>query len=401
MSLYPQLLLVFALALNFVLVPKSHAHEPVPVVALVTLNPQELAVTLNVHLESVLPTLITRGPESASSSDRSVNPESDSAPPADRSFDTLYPDELRTEFTRVQSRFLQAVTPVADGSAGRKILAPVFKELHISPTAGEDDLRRSTLRLTIAIPADAETLQWYWPKPMGELHLQVKSDAGRELLTTVVAEGESSPALKLHQSASMGAGHTFVNYVRAGFRHILPLGLDHLLFIVGLVILSVRWQDLVAQISVFTVAHTLTLALGSTGVVSISPGIVEPLIALSIVYIAVENVVRSQVSGKRLLVIFLFGLLHGLGFALVLGTLGMSTVTFFIALLGFNIGVELGQLSVAAACLLFIALVFGRRPDSGAERSAHEARYRRWLVVPVSALIGAVGLYWLVTRLLG
>jgi hypothetical protein len=133
--------------------------------------------------------------------------------------------------------------------------------------------------------------------------------------------------------------------------------------------------------------------LASLKIVTLPGSIVEPLIAISIVYVAVENIFFSRREGTpwgRIAVVFCFGLLHGLGFASVLGDVGLPTGRFFIGLFGFNVGVELGQLSVILAAFVLVGLPFGRHP-----------LYRKCIVIPVSAAIALVGLWWAIERIFG
>jgi hypothetical protein len=175
-----------------------------------------------------------------------------------------------------------------------------------------------------------------------------------------------------------------------GFAHIVPDGLDHVLFVLGLFLLAASMRDLLLQITAFTAAHSLTLALAYRGIVGVPAGLVEPLIALSIAWIALENLFSRQVSRGRLVVVAAFGLLHGLGFAGALSGLGLSGLPFAATLAGFNLGVELGQLAVVvtAACLLA-----PWRLDAPARR--------RWIVQPASLAIALTGLVWAGQRLLG
>lgn len=180
-----------------------------------------------------------------------------------------------------------------------------------------------------------------------------------------------------------------VRLIPIGFTHIVPGGLDHVLFVLGLFLLARDGRALLLQISAFTVAHSLTLGLAMAGWVSVPGQIVEPLIAASIAYIAVENLVKSSLSRWRLAVVFLFGLLHGLGFASALGDLGLSSAHYVATLAGFNIGVELGQLAVVVVA----AMVVRALPVS-------PETYRRLLVRPASAAIAAMGIFWAVQRVL-
>lgn len=185
-------------------------------------------------------------------------------------------------------------------------------------------------------------------------------------------------------------------YLTIGVGHILPGGLDHILFVLALFLSSTRLRALVIQISTFTVAHTATLGLAAAGVISPSAGIVEPLIAATIAFVAIENLFLEDMPRWRPLIVFTFGLVHGMGFAGFFGELGLPPGQFWSALIGFNIGVEIGQL-----CVILAAFVLGLGLRRALAISHHEAAYRRYLVLPASAMIGATGLLWTVERILG
>ncbi len=191
------------------------------------------------------------------------------------------------------------------------------------------------------------------------------------------------------------AGSTFRLYVTIGIQHILPGGLDHILFVLALFLTSTRLRALLVQITTFTVAHTATLGLAAAGVISPSGAVVEPLIAASIAFLALENLFVRDLTPWRPAIVFAFGLLHGLGFAGFFGELGLPPGQFWGALLGFNVGVEVGQLSVV---LLALALVSVWRTVSRSPQA--DAHYRRWVVIPGSLLIGLVGLWWAIERTL-
>ena len=178
------------------------------------------------------------------------------------------------------------------------------------------------------------------------------------------------------------------SYLLLGFTPIVPLGLDHILFVVGMFLLTPRIRPVLTQVTAFTIAHSITLALTMLGIVSLSPRIVEPLIALSIAWIAVENLTTNTLRRARVAIVFAFGLLHGMGFAGVLREIGLPRSDFFRALIGFNAGVELGQLTVIAAAYVLVV--------SWAQR--HEW-YRGRVVVPASVAIAVTGLFWMVQRL--
>lgn len=182
------------------------------------------------------------------------------------------------------------------------------------------------------------------------------------------------------------ARSTFFSFTRQGFVHVLPLGLDHILFVLGLFFLSRKWKPVIYQVSVFTIAHTITLGLATLDLVAAPSHVVEPIIAASIAVVAIENIFFPGYRHVRLLVVFFFGLIHGLGFAGALSAFDLDPTSLVIGLLGFNVGVEFGQLAV-------IALVFG-----ATFWLTEEKAYRKWVVVPGSALIALMGIYWTIER---
>ncbi|MEO5563256.1 MAG: HupE/UreJ family protein [Chitinophagaceae bacterium] len=188
---------------------------------------------------------------------------------------------------------------------------------------------------------------------------------------------------------SMSPGDSAWLYLKLGFEHILPLGLDHILFVVSLFLLSPKLKTVLWQSLAFTIAHSVTLGLAMYKVVTISPRIVEPLIALSIAYVALENVFVSKLKPSRIGVVFAFGLVHGMGFAGALADLGLPSNAYLTSLLAFNAGVELGQLTVIIIAFLLIGKWFGKKPY-----------YHKYIVTPLSLLIAAIALYWFVERLL-
>ena len=156
---------------------------------------------------------------------------------------------------------------------------------------------------------------------------------------------------------------TAIFYVRIGFEHILPMGVDHILFVLALFLSSRRIKPLLWQISAFTLAHTSTLGLAAAGVIS-PPALV-----------------------------FGFGLIHGMGFAGAFGDLGLPPGIFWPALIGFNVGVEIGQLAVIGMALAVAVVIRGALKQAG-----RPDLYRPVLVWPVSAAIGAIGLWWAIER---
>lgn len=253
--------------------------------------------------------------------------------------------------------------------------------------AGEFALASYTMRGVL--PASAKRLRWYYG---------MVADAYP--FTLELADGTTGTEW-VHGDAwstALDLGGPFVvpslvarlrEYVGLGLSHILPNGLDHILFVVGLFLLRAQWAPVLAQVTTFTVAHSLTLALSLYGLIALPSRVVEPMIALSIVYVAVENVLRQTLTPWRIALVFGFGLLHGMGFAGVLTNLRLARGDFMVALFGFNLGVELGQLCVIAT----VAALVGRW--------RHRDWYRARIVVPASWAIAVVGAYWTLTRALG
>ena len=196
-----------------------------------------------------------------------------------------------------------------------------------------------------------------------------------------VAPGEAPQAAAVEESV-VG------RFLWLGFTHILPEGTDHILFVLGLFFFSTLLRPLLLQVTAFTIAHSITLGLSLLGVFSLPSAVVEPLIALSIMVVAVENIFFRKMRPSRFLVVFAFGLIHGLGFAGVLKGLGLPEGQFFKVLISFNLGVELGQLAVIAMASALTVWMW-RRPW-----------YFRRVVIPVSTLIAGVGLFWFIQRLL-
>lgn len=231
-------------------------------------------------------------------------------------------------------------------------------------------------------------LNYYQGEILRGIQVLFPGETSRVLDLSNLAEAETGdPDQNLIEGITApGNWATFTSFIRSGFVHVVPLGMDHILFVLGLFLLSRRWKPLLLQVTAFTLAHTLTLGMAATGVVHVPGSVVEPIIAGSIVVIALENIFYPRYTPWRLLVVFVFGLVHGLGFAGALSRLDLPASALLVGLLGFNLGVELGQLTVIAAGLLLT--IWLRDPD----------RYRKAVVIPGSLAIAAMGAYWMIQR---
>jgi hydrogenase/urease accessory protein HupE len=268
---------------------------------------------------------------------------------------------------------------------------PVRSQFEYRPSSAFSDfaLAPSVVRLTGAIPPDARSFTFGYDLAAGTFALVAR--IGDTAAQTIWLEGSTdSPALSIvAPPPPLTLTEVARRYFSLGFTHILPKGLDHILFVVGLFLLSTKWRSVLLQVSTFTIAHSITLGLTIYGVVSLPARVVEPMIALSIAYVALENIVTTELKSWRVALVFSFGLLHGMGFAGVLRDLGLPRSDFLAALVTFNLGVEAGQLTVVA--IAFVLVAYWRQ---------NAVSYRRLIVQPASVAIAFMGLYWTIQRLL-
>ena len=302
----------------------------------------------------------------------------------------LAPADFETRVDRLRRLFERRVRIRFDGRPAPFDVA--FPD-HGTPRATEADIPTVlglTARLNGVVPAGAATAGFFASRAFGEVHLTVADPARGVEVRSILEPGARSEPLALAGPApAAGPGVVAARYLRLGFVHIVPDGADHVLFVLGLFLLSARLRPLVWQVTAFTVAHAVTLSLAALGFVALAPRLVEPLIALSIAWVGIENMLVDRLTRWRPPAVFGFGLLHGLGFAGVLGELGLPADERLVGLAAFNAGIELGQLAVIGAAALSFGW-FRARPW-----------YRSRLAVPASAAIALLGLAWAVERALG
>ena len=283
----------------------------------------------------------------------------------------------------LSSVFLDRVTLRFDADVVRPRFAYVAES-----ALGDAARAPSRVRLTAGVPPGARTMTFAYGLTLGAYAFNVRIGDG-PVQTYWLDRMRPSPGISLIAPPPPLTGRQVAwQYFTLGFTHIVPQGTDHILFVLGIFLLSARWRSILLQVSTFTIAHSITLGLTMYGVVSLPARIVEPMIALSIAYVALENFVTSELKPWRLALVFSFGLLHGMGFAGVLRELGLPHSQYLNALATFNVGVEAGQLSVIAIASVVLASVRG-----------DESRYRRLVVQPASLLIALVGLYWTIQRI--
>ena len=261
------------------------------------------------------------------------------------------------------------------------------------------------------VPAGATGISFQFPEIMSDI-LLVITQPGSEPFTMPLSAGETSPeigvTLEAGPSVSGGAPSDGAQpsgahprpganpmsalgvawrFVKLGFTHIIPRGLDHCLFVLGLFLLKPRFKTVLAQISMFTVAHTITLTLTSLNIIGLPSSVVEPAIALSIAFIGVENLCTTEVHRWRLAVAFLFGLVHGMGVATAFNDAGFPPGQLVASLASFTVGVEAGHVAMLAAA--FAALGWMR----------DKPWYRQRVAIPLSLGIAGVALFWIVQRI--
>lgn len=271
---------------------------------------------------------------------------------------------------------------------------PLAATTAVGPTADQNNnvecrltFPRKTGSLTVRAPLLARL-------PFGHReYVKIHDEQGRVLAEQLLSLKNDSCAIALADRPGSEAARekspTFLNFLVLGIQHILT-GYDHLLFLCGLLLVCASFRQAAAIITCFTAAHSITLALATFHVVTLSSRIVEPAIAASITYVGVENILRRGQVKWRWILTFAFGLVHGLGFATALEEMGIGSGSsgIVLPLVSFNVGVELGQLSVAA---LALPLIFALR---------RKPAFLRVGIPASSLMIALAGAIWFLQRTL-
>jgi hypothetical protein len=306
----------------------------------------------------------------------------EAVPGLDRDHDGQVADaELESDVGGLESALVAPIQVTTQSSTGARIRCPGKLD---SVAATEQD--GAILMAHFDCPAPSElvsvTLGFIEALPPGHRHWVHASGGGSPIELVAYRR---QPSFDLARGSGEATG--FLGFVRMGVEHILT-GYDHLMFLLGLILVGGRLRSLIGVITAFTLAHSITLGAAALGALSPSPRVIEPLIALSVAYVGVENWFVKDAS-RRWRLTFPFGLIHGFGFAGALRELAISREQVPMALLGFNLGVEAGQLSVLG---VFLPLLFL------AEKSQLFVRHG---VRAISTVIAVVGLCWFVLRLSG
>ncbi|RKZ97392.1 MAG: HupE/UreJ family protein [Gammaproteobacteria bacterium] len=310
-------------------------------------------------------------------------------------FRVLPPEQLRQAFRSFEKDFMQEVKISFDNEATTFHI----KSVDIPEPGYVKVPRISIIVVQGEVSVNAQSLSWYYPSRFGDNAVRVRQvDEVNEKWHWSpwqwLKNDEVSQPFSLTEVFTQQTFFQVVStYLVSGFEHILPKGLDHILFILGIFLLSIQMKPLLWQVTMFTIAHTITLGLSMNGVINLPANIVEPLIALSIAFIGIENIVTPKLHKSRLIIVFFFGLLHGMGFASVLSDFGMPENDFAAALISFNIGVEIAQVAIILLAYFFIAYLLRRQ-------LANEQQYRKMVVIPGSLFIAIIGLYWTYDRII-
>ncbi|QQS09302.1 MAG: HupE/UreJ family protein [Phycisphaerales bacterium] len=261
---------------------------------------------------------------------------------------------------------------------------------------------KSTLESHAQLTASTSSITIRFPEILGIVVVTIDRP-GFEPVAIPLGVNERSPAFKIipiYESGSTtqpeppAAGDSnssrwqaFLRFVSLGFRHIVPEGQDHMLFVLGLFLLTPKARPVLLQISAFTLAHTVTLALTSLRIIGLPASIVEPAIAASIAFAGIENLVITRVTPWRTLAAFIFGLVHGMGVATSFNEAGFPEGTLVSSLVAFTLGVEGGHLAVLLAAFVLLGWTRNR------------AWYRPRIAIPLSLVISAIAIVWFVQRL--
>lgn len=370
--------MAFLLALVFVAFTtlSAAAHELRPAVADLDISGPNAELSIDVTLEPLIAGLDLA--ELADTNDSPLAAQHDA-------LRALPAAELEAAFRAIWPELSEKISL----TAGDMRVALDLISVEVGPVGDVALPRDSRITLSGALPADNSAVQFSWDASFGAIALRHVGVDPETAYSGYLTGGEASIALPRSGASQQSWIRDFVDYIGIGFIHIVPRGLDHILFVLGLFFFSLKLRPLLWQVSAFTLAHTVTLALATLGWVNLPSSIVEPLIAASIVYVAVENIFARSYHNWRTAVVFGFGLLHGLGFASVLGDIGLNSTRFITGLIGFNIGVEIGQLTVIALAFVLIASWAGKKPW-----------YRRLISTPASVAIALMGAFWFIERTL-
>ena len=353
-----------------------NSHEIKPAIVDLIIADGQASIDFKINAEQIL-----------SGVDASQYQDTNDAPQAELydQFREKNEEELKQDIQQNWNLFQDQIT--INGLEGSSLS---LVDLMIDQDVNPEYPRDTNLKTEAPLNQNEITIQF--ATELGPVVIRQFEDISKEnmIFSTYLQPGEISAELSPLSQATMS--QTIIEYIILGMEHIVPKGLDHILFIFGVFFFAVKLKPLLWQVTMFTLAHSLTLILASLKLVFIPASIIEPLIALSIGYVAFENIFQRQDKFRsnsniiRYAVIFFFGLIHGLGFAFVLEDIGLPTGQLILSLLSFNIGVEIAQIGLVV--LAYLLMFYPSK----------QLWYRKVIQIPCSLVIGLIGIYWFFER---
>jgi hypothetical protein len=353
-----------------------NSHEIKPAIVDLIIADGQASIDFKINAEQIL-----------SGVDASQYQDTNDAPQAELydQFREKNEEELKQDIQQNWNLFQDQIT--INGLEGSSLS---LVDLMIDQDVNPEYPRDTNLKTEAPLNQNEITIQF--ATELGPVVIRQFEDISKEnmIFSTYLQPGEISAELSPLSQATMS--QTIIEYIILGMEHIVPKGLDHILFIFGVFFFAVKLKPLLWQVTMFTLAHSLTLILASLKLVFIPASIIEPLIALSIGYVAFENIFQrqskfhSRSNTIRYAVIFFFGLIHGLGFAFVLEDIGLPTGQLILSLLSFNIGVEIAQIGLVV--LAYLLMFYPSK----------QLLYRKAIQIPCSLVIGLIGIFWFFER---
>ncbi len=301
---------------------------------------------------------------------------------------SLTADDLRVQFKVFETEFLNYISLIINERPQQLTLTSA----KIDIVGYKKRPRKTLLTYSTQLSKWPKTLSWQYNKAYGDSALRYQVYKEGEYNWSQwrwLRNGATSGVIDINHPKPITTIQRMLQFVSIGFEHVIPLGWDHILFIIGMALSSLIWRRLLLLVSAFTLAHTLALGLAMLGIIEISGRIIEPLIAFSIAYVAIENLLPNQSIKRKSIIVFLFGLVHGLGFANMLKSFEMSSDNFLTTLISFNVGVELAQIVLVSSVVSILFFI-----------KSLNLNYKKIAIIPISIVISLIGIWWGIERLI-
>ncbi len=371
-----RLILVWSIIVVGLTTTLALAHEIKPSILEYRINDRIIEINLSINAEVFL---------SGIDASRFIN--TAKAPEA-----KLY-EELRKLTTHeLESKIMDSINKLKESiylNYDQKLLKLSLGKINVQDE-GNEDIRITKISFKTSVPRDDKNITFAWKKELGSLifrDFSLEKDNNGKTSSKWLKAGESTGPIPV-SGRELSLSAIILAAIQQGIKHIIPGGLDHILFVLVLFFFSNKIGPLLSQVTIFTIAHSITLILGSLGYTHIPIVFVEAMIAASIVCIGLENVIRRKLNISRIGIIFCFGLLHGLGFASMFTQIDLEGSDYLVNLFSFNLGVEIGQLIVLTPFIL-VGPIFSRI-----------SWYRGVIAIPASVIIAVAGLKMFVERVI-